>query len=226
MPCPLKPWTLLTRVFVYSHVPCVCLCPQARTSSSLAVRPLLSACAGFFVLGSRLVLGSGLAVPACALVCKCLAFVPSPLDPLLLQVHRLPRWRMPRPCSVLLLCSGFRVVLGFLVWGLLVFACLCALASGCQCLVVLPLYPACAASRSWHFVVLPRLELRHRCPLFIDFFLGSDPRPRRGCSSWLYLALLAPALCWGCVKVRVLWAWSSLRPYGPWPPGSLPQPFP
>ena len=41
-----------------------------------------------------------------------------------------------------------------------------------------------------------------------------------------FLALLAPALCWGCVKVRVrvLWAWFCLRPYGLWPPGpgSLP----
>ena len=33
---------------------------------------------------------------------------------------------------------------------------------------------------------------------------------------FLALTLLAPALCWGCVKVRarVLWAWSYLRPYG------------
>ena len=91
-----------------------------------------------------------------------------------------------------------------------------------ECYHLSPVSPA--ASRSWHFVVLPRHELRHRCPLLIDFFLGSAPRPRRGCSSWLYLALLAPALCWGCVKVRVLWARSSLRPYGLWPPGSLPHP--
>ena len=136
---PRKPSALLTRVFVYSHVPCmghvfVCV-PRLELHPRWQRGPCLVLAPGFFVLGSWLVLGSGLAVPACAPVCcKCLAFVPSPLDPLLLQVHRLPRWRMPRPCSVLLLCSGFRVVLGFWCGGFwfLLLASVCPLASGCQ----------------------------------------------------------------------------------------------
>ena len=97
----------------------------------------------------------------CGPVCECLAFVPSPLDPLLLQAHRLFRWRMPRPCSVLL--SGFRVVLGFLVWGLGAFGfCFCVPACQwqpvCQCLVVLP------SSLSPFLVSLFTLHVLFVCP--------------------------------------------------------------
>ena len=77
-----------------------------------------------------------------------------------------------------------------LVGGLLVFACLCAPASGCQCLVVLPRNPEPFLVSSFTlmchvFLCVPRLELHRRRPFFIAVFLGPDPRPRRGCSSWL-----------------------------------------
>ena len=103
----------------------------------------------------------------------------SPLDPLL-----------PRPCSVLLLCSGFRVVLEFWCggfWFLLVCARLPVAASALWSSpgTLSLFWCLCLPCMCHVFVCVPRLELRRRCPFFIGFFLGSDPRPRRGCSSWL-----------------------------------------
>ena len=188
---PRKPWALLTRVFFYSlcHV-FVCV-PRLELHPRWQRGPCLVLAPGFFVLGSRLVLGSGLAVPACAPVClqvPCLALVPSLLDPLLLQVHRLPRWRMPRPCSVLLLCSEFRVVSGFWCegfWFLLVCARLPVAASALWSSPGTLPFLVSSLTRMCHVLVcVPRLELRRRrrCPFFIGFLLGSDPRPRCGCS--------------------------------------------
>ena len=189
--CLLK-FTRVCHVFVC--VPRLELRPRWQCGPCLVLAP------GFFVLGSCLLLGSGLAVPACAPVCKCLAFVPSPLDPLLLQVHRLPRWRMPRPCSVLLLCSGFRVVLGFGCGGFWVLFGFCWSVRACRWLPV-----PCA----------PPPSLRTLSPICLFVCPGSDFvfAARSSSAPSLGGQTLGPGagtvpgsvgLCWGCVSGFVL----------------------